>query len=228
MKQQDLPKAHNNAELVKQGREIVLELKKYDNQVKRTQMKKYFLILVVLALVVLLIKLIFHTIEIDIPFEYPENKSRVYEVKVNDTIVAVETHLKQKISVIPYLVNVNRYYRNIDYIYGNENIYYEYNHHRGDFKLKIQSYSCLKNKKQVRCSFDGRNQKWVKMSDTKYTHLTIIKKDKKDKELYDGKYISDVTKYIQDKGIYHLEITAKYDNIETKILLRMNKLKDYN
>ena len=53
--------------------------------------------------------------------------------------------------------------------------------------------------------------------DTKYTNLTITRTSNPYEEVYSGKFINDITPYIKERGVYCIEITAKYSLIETKV-----------
>ena len=61
------------------------------------------------------------------------------------------------------------------------------------------------------------SQEMKENNDTKYTNLKITRTNKPYEVVYDGKYINDITKYVKEKGIYAVTITAEYSNIDTDV-----------
>ena len=90
-----------------------------------------------------------------------------------------------------------------------------YNDGSDKYIIDINSYSCYYKNIQIECTNNEQNMK--QNTDTKYTNLSITRTTNPYKKIYTDKYIDDITSYITEKGNYHIEITAKYGLMETKI-----------
>lgn len=203
-------------ELEKERRKLLFEKNQLDNEILKERKKRITIIFLITLVVVLIIKIFFGTIELYNILGYPPSKSRIYKTSINDTIIAVESQIHKKTPIIPYLLNFNSYYGTVDFINGDENIYF-YVDDSKKFLLNIESYSCYHDKSQVECKVGINNQTRIKNNDTKYTNLFIRKNGNTETVKYDGEFKSDITEYITEKGNYYVEITAKYSLIETKI-----------
>ena len=135
---------------------------------------------------------------------------------VNEKQTPVSYVLKHKIPIIPFLVNFNSYYLGNSYIEENDSNYFLTDNSK-NYIIDIDSYSCYsKNQNyQTECQYNKQNMK--QNTDTKYTNLSITRTSNPYEKVYTGKYIDDITLYIKEKGQYHIEITAKYGLIETKV-----------
>lgn len=52
------------------------------------------------------------------------------------------------------------------------------------------------------------------------THITkkyIRRNGRPEKVKYDGKFINDITPYLQEKGLYYIRVDAEYKNVKSKI-----------
>lgn len=192
--------------------EDVTELNK---KIRKERGKKLLIIFSIILLVVVGIKIFFGTIEIYNPFGYPSNKARFYKVSVNDEFITVGYNLNQKITLIPFLINFNNSYLGQNNI-TNDLDGAEYIPDGSDkYIIDISSYSCYEYGYQVECLNDEQNLK--ENNDTKYTKLKITRTNNPYEIVYDGKYINDITKYVKDKGIYCVSITAEYSLVEAEV-----------
>lgn len=191
-----------------------------------------FITAIVIGLVVLF-RIFFGTIEIHNPFGYEKN--RFYQVTWNEKTVTVWNSEHNRIPLIPWLV------------YFNSNSFHVY---RGElenlldleeadrYMLTIKSYSCHDEKleKRIQCKSEENHVKEIKQ-DTIYT-LKIDKRTynppTEDKEeswdvetIYEGPFIEDVTKYIEDGAEYYFLITGKYGTVITESHFYINYNRGY-
>lgn len=196
-------------------KEYFEDVSNLNTQIRKERGKKLYRIIVVLILVIVIIKILFGTIEIYNPFGYPASKTRFYKVTVNNEFVTVDYDLNQKIPIIPFLINFNNHYFGANYIESDVDGTEYHPDASKNFEIDIKSYSCYSMDFQVECMKDS--QKMKENKDTKYTKLKITRTNKPYEVLYDGKYIEDITKYVKNKGVYAVTITAEYSNIDTDI-----------
>ena len=162
-----------------------------------------------------MIKIFFGTIELYNVFGASPSKARYYNVTVNNKQIAVSYISTKKIPIIPFLINFNSVYMGNSYIKGDDTGNFFYNDGSDKYIIDINSYSCYYKNIQIECTNNEQNMK--QNTDTKYTNLSITRTTNPYKKIYTGKYIDDITSYITEKGNYHIEITAKYGLMETKI-----------
>lgn len=204
-----------SSELEIEKRKLVNEINKHDDEMRKNRRKKIIKLFSIIIIIVLIIKVFFGTIELYNVFGYSKSKARYYKVTINDKQVPVSYTLRHKVPIIPYLVNFNSYYLGNSYIKGQDN-----NTFKADgsskYILNINSFSCYYDEKYlIECTNNGQYMK--ENNDTKYSNLKITRTSNPYNEVYNGKYIDDITPYVTTNGIYHIEITAKYGLIETKV-----------
>lgn len=49
------------------------------------------------------------------------------------------------------------------------------------------------------------------------TKIYIRRNGRPEKVKYDGKFINDITPYLQEKGLYYIRVDAEYKNVKSKI-----------
>lgn len=202
-------------ELKKQQKELLIEMNKLDKEIRKARKKKIAIITSIIIIIIFAIKVFFGTIQLYNVLGAPPSKARYYNVTVNNKQVAVSYISTKKIPIIPFLVNFNSVYMGNSYIDGDDKGYYFYNDGSEKYIIDINSYSCYYENIQTECKNNKQNMKHN--TDTKYTTLSITRTTNPYKKIYTGKYINDITSYIGENGIYHIEITAKYGLIEAKI-----------
>ena len=202
-------------ELKKQQKELLIEMNKLDNEMRKARKKKIIVITLIILTIFTVIKIFFGTIQLYNVFGAPPSKARYYNVTVNNKQVAVSYISTKKIPIIPFLVNFNSVYMGNSYIKGDDTGNFFYNDGSDKYIIDINSYSCYYENFQIECTNNEQNMK--QNTDTKYTNLSIIRTTNPYKKIYTGEYIDNVTSYIREKGQYHIEITAKHGLIETKI-----------
>ncbi len=205
----------NEEELKKQQKKLLVEMNKLDNEIRKSRKKKIIIITSIILIIITVIKIFFGTIQLYNVFGASPSKARYYNVTVNNKQVAVSYISTKKIPIIPFLVNFNSVYMGNSYIKGDDTGNFFYNDGSDKYIIDINSYSCYYENIQMECTNNEQNMK--QNSDTKYTNLSITRTTNPYKKIYTGKYIDDITSYITEKGNYHIEITAKYGLIETKI-----------
>lgn len=205
----------NEEELKKQQKKLLVEMNKLDNEIRKSRKKKIIIITSIILIIITVIKIFFGTIQLYNVFGASPSKARYYNVTVNNKQVAVSCISTKKIPIIPFLVNFNSVYMGNSYIKGDDTGNFFYNDGSDKYIIDINSYSCYYENIQMECTNNEQNMK--QNSDTKYTNLSITRTTNPYKKIYTGKYIDDITSYITEKGNYHIEITAKYGLIETKI-----------
>ena len=205
----------NEEELKKQQKKLLVEMNKLDNEIRKSRKKKIIIITSIILIIITVIKIFFGTIQLYNVFGASPSKARYYNVTVNNKQVAVSYISTKKIPIIPFLVNFNSVYMGNSYIKGDDTGNFFYNDGSDKYIIDIDSYSCYYENIQMECTNNEQNMK--QNSDTKYTNLSITRTTNPYKKIYTGKYIDDITSYITEKGNYHIEITAKYGLIETKI-----------
>lgn len=202
-------------ELKKQQKELLIEMNKLDNEMRKARKKKIIVITLIILIIITVIKIFFGTIQLYNVFGAPPSKARYYNVTVNNKQVAVSYISTKKIPIIPFLVNFNSVYMGNSYIKGDDTGKFFYNDGSDKYIIDINSYSCYYENFQTECTNNEQNMK--QNTDTKYTNLSITRTTNPYKKIYTGEYIDNVTSYIREKGQYHIEITAKHGLIETKI-----------
>lgn len=202
-------------ELKKQQKELLIEMNKLDNEMRKARKKKIIVITLIILIIITVIKIFFGTIQLYNVFGASPSKARYYNVTVNNKQVAVSYISTKKIPIIPFLVNFNSVYMGNSYIKGDDTGNIFYNDGSDKYIIDINSYSCYYENIQMECTNNEQNMK--QNTDTKYTNLSITRTTNPYKKIYTGEYIDNVTSYIREKGKYHIEITAKHGLIETKI-----------
>lgn len=205
----------NEEELKKQQKKLLVEMNKLDNEIRKSRKKKIIIITSIILIIITVIKIFFGTIQLYNVFGASPSKARYYNVTVNNKQVAVSYISTKKIPIIPFLVNFNSVYMGNSYIKGDDTGNFFYNDGSDKYIIDINSYSCYYKNIQIECTNNEQNMK--QNTDTKYTNLSITRTTNPYKKIYTGKYIDDITSYITEKGNYHIEITAKYGLMETKI-----------
>ena len=205
----------NEEELKKQQKKLLVEMNKLDNEIRKSRKKKIIVITSIILIIITMIKIFFGTIELYNVFGASPSKARYYNVTVNNKQIAVSYISTKKIPIIPFLVNFNSVYMGNSYIKGDDTGNFFYNDGSDKYIIDINSYSCYYKNIQIECTNNEQNMK--QNTDTKYTNLSITRTTNSYKKIYTGKYIDDITSYITEKGNYHIEITAKYGLMETKI-----------
>lgn len=205
----------NEEELKKQQKKLLVEMNKLDNEIRKSRKKKIIVITSIILIIITMIKIFLGTIELYNVFGASPSKARYYNVTVNNKQIAVSYISTKKIPIIPFLINFNSVYMGNSYIKGDDTGNFFYNDGSDKYIIDINSYSCYYENIQIECTNNEQNMK--QNTDTKYTNLSITRTTNPYKKIYTGKYIDDITSYITEKGNYHIEITAKYGLMETKI-----------
>jgi len=208
-------------EIEKMRKEILIEMNKTNNEYRKKKKENFIIIISSILIIILFIKIVFGVVDIPNIFKYPHNKTRFYKVTLNGEAITSEYFLTQKIPIIPYLINLESKYYGQNYISGDDDGSYYKTTDLDKFIIDINSYSCYYKGIQTICKDD--KQKMEKNNDTEYTKLTIYRTTNPYEEIYNGKFINDITPYIKDKGVYSITIYAEYSFIETEISFSIKK-----
>lgn len=194
-------------------KKALLDYHKAINELKLEQNKKRINFLIIMGLLIIVFKITIGTFEITNPFTY--NKNRLYELKLNDTTITVNSTDRHRIPFIPFFIYLNTY--NTTIYYGSSELYLLSNNY-DKYILNIKSYSCYARNVNSQIGCDSANNPIKKKNtDTVYTNLYIRKNGKPEIVVYNGKMINNITPYIQQKGYYYIQVTAKYNNVKTNI-----------
>ena len=198
----------DDEELKKQQTELLIEMNKLDNEMRKSRKRKFIIILSIILIIVVVIKVFFGTIELYNIFGAIPSKARYYKITVNDKQVAASYTSIHKIPIIPFLVNFNSVYLGNSYIEGNDTGSHFYSDGSDKYIIDISSYNCYYNDIQTECKND--QQKMKRNNDEKYPSLIITRITNPHEVVYEGKYVDDIAPYITTRGQYNIKIIAKY------------------
>jgi len=193
----------------------MIEMNQLNKEIKVERTIKTFIVCSIIIILVAIIKVFFGTIEINNLFGYPPSQSRFYKLSINNEIITTGYTLKHTIPVIPHLVNLNSYLIGSSNIIEDKDGTYFYPNNSEKYIIDIKSYTCYKEGYRVECKDQNREMK--ETTDTKYTNLTITRTNNPYEEVYSGEFKNDITSYVQEKGVYCVEVTAQYSLVETKV-----------
>lgn len=196
-------------------KEALHEMRILNRKIKIERQLKWFFSIFAIVLIIVVIKVFFGTIEIKNIFGYPPGETRFYKLSVNGKVITTNYNLKHTIPIVPFLVDFNSYYLGTSNVTGDEDGTYFYHDNSEKYIIDISSYNCYKDGYRVECKDEDRDMK--ENHDTKYTNLTITRTNNPYEEVYNGEFINDITPYVSDKGVYCVEVTAKYSLVETKV-----------
>lgn len=205
-----------NEKLKKLQREAYNDLQEADRVLKKYKKKKIIVTLTIITLVVAFIKIFFGTIEIYNPFGYPSTSSKFYKVSVNNELTNSHYTVKHTIPLIPFLVHFDSYYM------GNSDVRDDLENDKLNIKepnkviIGIEEYKCFsKDMHRIECK--NIHQKMEKTNEEKIKSMVITKISNPHGEVYNGKYMKDISKYVKDKGIYHIQIVVGHSLTRTKV-----------
>lgn len=214
--EKDLERIEKDKEEIEKLKKVTLgEIDSLDSEIKKRRKKNWVKICLIIVIVFGIIKLLFGMIELYNIFGYPAGKARFYMVTVNGEANTVSYNLRHKIPVIPFLVNFNSYYLGNSNIVGDNDDIDFYEDGSSQYLIGISSYSCYVDNHQVECNKSSQVMK--ENEDTRYTNLRIVRTSNPYEEVYNGKFIKDITPYVREKGFYYVGITAKYSLVETEV-----------
>ena len=156
----------------------------------------------------------------------PYTKGRLFEIKINDTIIGSNVTNNHSVPIIPTIFYLdNHSYHNY---YTKDNNYYNVSKKDGKYILDIDNYACYykDNNVETICELNKYQQISSNMTsklkkDVKYTKLTIYDY-KNNKNIYKGKFVKDITPYIAEDGTYLIQIIAKYPSVASTIEVFIN------
>ncbi len=171
---------------------------------------------------VIFIKVCFGTIHIMSPFLYKQN--RLYQAYINDELINVEVFDHYRLPIIPFLVSFDAINAQ-SYDYDGGHLQYEVKDDDDKILLSFVSYKCMADDYQVQlsCNAAKKSLRKVKATDVKYTHIYIRRNDRNLTVVYDGPMIQDITKYVQKKETYFIQVTAEYKHVTSTITFHLKK-----
>lgn len=212
MKDNKIARTKEDLEILRNRKQ--LELSILNQQIKEEKRRKTLGISISVIIVIIILRLVFGTIEIPNIAGYPKSKAKYYKVMVNDTQVTVNYTTINKIPIVPFLVNFNSVYLGTSNMVDVHNLIFKAEKSE-KYELKISSYNCYINKTQVECKYDNQTMKID--NNLKYTKLKITRITNPWEEVYNGPFIKDFTKYVKEKGEYCIEITAEKFLTKTEV-----------
>lgn len=206
-------KKQKKKEALKDYNEANNELRKRNNKI----IKRVLIVASIFFVVCLLIRIFYGRVYYSVSF-LRLNKSLEYKMFVNDKHKTVAFEDTEDSPVIPGFLYFRRInsgaWFNMDEL--NEDIIFEEEKIKLDFVVS----ECYTHTDKIRVNCDSSNDKLIhKKVKPKFKTMFIRKNGGKNKVMYDGKYISDISEYVKEKGYYYIEIHAEYDGIDTKLYL---------
>lgn len=187
--------------------------KEFNVESKEVKNSKLSTIIFAIVLIILF-KLIVGTL--DIPNPMPYGRGMFYEVTLNGRMTELEVKNIHKFPIIPFFANIVSYSSNL---FGWDFDSLVFDSSTEKIIIDINAYTCHSKNFNNRMSCNSVYEEGVttkEVSDIEYTHL-IVRKGYK--EVYSGKYKSDISEYITGKGHYDINISAKYKNLYNEIFI---------
>lgn len=170
--------------------------------------KNIIINLIIIIVLIVIIRLIKGPLNIN-----TTHNNLTYSIAISNTqIDRFNVKEEYKSPIIPY------------FIYKKDISNYNYNLHtntyfskQDKYILKFNIYKCLKGGKEISCPTDNNftNIDKKEIQTTNNNYKLAIKYNTK--EIYNGKLIETITKYITKTGDYNISITASTDNITSNI-----------
>lgn len=180
-------------------------------------LKKILIILGVVLVVAIVVRIFYGRVYFSLPYMY-YNQSNEYKFFVNGEQKNINFEDYKDTPVIPGILYFRRFnmggWYNVEKY--DENLIFE------DEKvvLDFEVYECYTHTDNIRVNCDSFNEKLIqKEVKPEFKSIFIRKNGKKNKVMYDGEYISDISDYVKEKGYYYIEIYAEYDGVDTKLYL---------
>lgn len=180
-------------------------------------LKRLFICLGLFLIVTIIIRLCFGRLYFSLPYMY-YNKSIEYNLFVNGEHENIDFEDCEDTPIIPGLLYYRRVnmggWLNMDKY--DEPLYFQDEKIILDFEVN----ECYTHTDKVRVNCDSTNDKLIrKKVKPIFTRIFIRKNGKNEQVKYDGKYISDISEYVKEKGYYYIEIYAEYDGVKTKLVI---------
>ncbi len=187
----------------------------YINLDSKNRFIKYFLIFIIL---IVIIKILFGEINLYSPLK--TFNSKYHQVKVNAQIVNIGVEEKNKIVLIPFLVNIHSF--SFDYFYhkdiSSNELVFELNE---KILLNVESFNCAFNVNNInyKVSCNGENFNLATKSlFSDISYKIMIKRTNKGETIkYDGQFKEDISDYFDEKGGYLVRVIASYNNVDSNI-----------
>lgn len=177
-----------------------------NDEINNTYKKRITKISIIIIIIIAL-RIIFGPLVIPNFLGFPTGYNRYFLIKYNDNAVSVDYKLVNKTPLIPFLIYVKSSYKDTSK-YTSEDISTTYITDEDNIKVDVKSYACYSGKSRIKCDYYSNNlkkEKKLTLESIKITHT-----NKPYKVVYDGPYVSDIGKFITDKGSYTITITGKY------------------
>lgn len=140
-------------------------------------------------------------------FGYPSSSNRLYELKINDRLVNVNSYYSFKVPIIPYVLYVDS--NNDDDFFVNETYGAAEFDLNNKFNIELNTYECYYQNNRVRCR-DFKDKTKKKKYHLKEISITKMKDDGESSVVYKGKYLKDISKYINEEAYYDINFYGSY------------------
>lgn len=205
-------------EIKRKKKEALEDYNKADNELKNRKKRKIRILLILFGIVLVILvvlRIIFGRLYFSLPYTY-YNESIEYKFYVNDVQENISFEDYDDFPVIPgflYLrrMNMGGWYNVETY---DQNLFF--NDERIVFNFDVTE--CYTHTDEIRISCDSFDEKMIRKNvKPKFTRLFIRKNGRPEKVMYDGEYISDISKYVEEKGYYYIEVWTEYEGVQTKL-----------
>lgn len=211
-------------ELEQQRKELLIEINKIDNELRRAKKKKVIIITSIILISFSLFKIFIGEINLNFANIVSQHKNRLYEVTINNTLIDIGIEETRRTTIIPFIIYTNDFSSHMYFgVKDGQNLKFVKGH---VIILNINSYECYAKKIdiQLSCINDYGNYKKIKTNNTNYT-LRIKKLNKKETITYNGKFINNISNYLPENGKYRIFITGKYKNITSIIYFDLEMIR---
>ena len=205
-------------EIKRKKKEALEDYNKANNELKNIKKKKVMVLLAFLGIILvilIIVRILFGRIYFSLPYAY-YNESIEYKFYVNDVQENISFEDYDDFPIIPGVLYLRR--MNMGGWYNVE--FYDRNLVFGDEKVifAFDVTECYTHTDKIRISCDSFDEKMIrKKAKPEFIRLFIRKNGRKEKVMYDGEYISDISEYVKEKGYYYIEVWAEYEGVETKL-----------
>jgi len=190
---------------------------------KKDKIRKIKMTLIPILVITLVIVGIFLNI-VEFLKTFSRAKYNYWEVEINNQEMNIFYNEDYDNVIIPFI-----YKQHEEFLFQSNMKEFTNNNYlknTNSLKIKLTEYECINNDKgknvRVSCGQEALSESKKRIVSTKSRMKIVLD----EKEIYNGEFIEDITKYLKDDGKYKIIITNKKDKIETKIsfYLSINEL----
>jgi hypothetical protein len=205
--------------------EMIRDNKKLNNMTQKDllQLEKKIrrnrkILLVIIIILIIIFKCTVGYIRVNI---YTFHKG--YEVSLNNEYLSYQVSEEYTSPIIPFFIQFYNYFDAMVYVNASNIL-----ENDDKYILSIKEYECYNRSYEHNVSCDSARDILKKDSNYVINYLSnnnykMNIKDSSGKIIYNGKFIKDITKYLNADGYYFIEIMTKKNNIKTNIKIEIKK-----